>query len=124
MRILFQLMVVTLLLSSCGGDDCSASDYAGTWNGTAMCSGEDAESVMITIEEGPDNSINIIDSDGEIINAEINGCNVIIPEETVEIFGFMVTTSGSGDLDGNSLRFVVNSSAFGIPFDCTFELTK
>ena len=124
MRILFQFMVVAFLLSSCGGDDCTAPDYVGTWNGTVLCSGEQSEAVMVIIEEGPGNSINIVDPDGEIFNAEINGCKIIIPEETVEIFGFMVTTSGSGDLDGNSLSLVVNSSAFGIPVDCQFLLTK
>ncbi len=124
MRNLLGLVLFCFVLASCGGDSCTEADYVGTWNGTIACTGEPEEDVVVVITEGSTDGFINLAFDGDVTSVEVDGCNLDIPETSFDFFGIMITTSGSGSLDGNTLSIVQNISAAGEQETCTINLTR
>ena len=123
MRNLLGLLLFCFILASCGGDSCSEADYVGSWSGTISCDTEPTEDIDIVITEGSGGNINL-DIDGEITPVEVNGCSLNIPEISIDFFGTPLTTSGSGNLDGDALTIVQKISVAGVEESCTINLTR
>ncbi len=112
-----------LLLISCGGNDCTSSDFIGSYLGTIFCSDNESEDISVLITEGNNDSI-VMDIDGESYDIEVDGCNLIIPESSFEFLGLVTTVSGEGELDGNILSITQNVTAFGITETCNITLVR
>ena len=123
MKNVFTLLIFLSLLSACGSDDCTISDYEGSYTGTITCDGEEPESITATVTAGSGNTI-VVDANQEVFMIEVDGCDLVIPAETVDIFGIETMVSGSGELDGNTMRITQRVSAFGFTPNCQIVLNK
>lgn len=111
---------------SCSSDpmdkDCTPQDYVGNYSGTLNC-GLVQQNVSAVVTVATPNTINII-IDGEITTCEVQGCMIIIPEVDIDVSGTLVTTTGTGTLDGNTLTLDQTAAASGGAFSCTTTLVK
>ncbi len=101
------------------GSTCEDEERAGligTWVGNTICPDEPAEATTFSILAG--NSITeILISDGtDDLAATVTGVNTFeLDPFTIDLLGFMVTTSGDGSINAsNQLEMNINSSIAGI----------
>ena len=98
-RLLQYLAIGALLFSAaCGSDDCTQSDWLGTYTGTETCDGvaEDGDPFIITAGANDDELI----VDG--ITFTFDGCSLSYVEED-EIFGSTFSVALNLELDGNTI---------------------
>ncbi|NNE13976.1 MAG: hypothetical protein HKN51_03315 [Saprospiraceae bacterium] len=124
MKNLLILSFLMLSVMSCGTDsDCVKDDFLGSYTGTSKCTGEDEMSVNAEVTEASGNSV-AINIDGEVAELRIDGCNVEIPETTIDFLGNPVTSFGEGELNGNTLTINQTINFIGVTTNCNVTLRK
>ena len=124
---MMRLIIYTLFMSafiSCGDDSCDTMDYEGIWVGNLTCTGEEPQPISVTIISQQENMLMISDEHGENFQGVYTECEFEVPDKTVTVFGFEVTTGGTGILDGSVLSLTISSNPFGNEINCTYSLTK
>lgn len=132
MRILIFISLLAFGLSSCGGgNDCTTETIVGTYVGTNDC--EDVPDPSLVLNEGDitmavehisGDSYKVTDSNGQEYALIVNGCDFIIPEVEIIIFGALIKTSGDGNFDGDQVTINILTTLDGLSFTCTLTGTK
>lgn len=132
MRNLIFLFVLGLGLVSCGGDDCTPETIAGTYTGINNCDDEATAAglplnegeVTFTVEHLGENNYSATDSKGETTLFTVDGCNLIVPDLSLEFFGITILTSGDGQFNGDQLNLNITTTVDGLSFTCNYSGTK
>lgn len=82
--------------------DCTRDDFVGTWTGVEECDGQDSENIVVQISAGS-NSKEILFNNEEEFVMEVDGCDLIIPDQSFNLFGESINVMGNGDLSGDEL---------------------
>jgi len=97
--------------------------FIGAWTGNNVCPDEDPLLINVDIAEieGSDTMVTVaIDGEDPFTATLIDG-TLVIPEETVEFFGIVVTTSGEAEVNSDDqLILDITTVVEGVPIVCTF----
>lgn len=124
MKEMLLLSLLILTFFSCAkveadGGPCTATDFIGTYIGTASCDGDTPFSAEVTIEERS-GKLYLVDSDGQEYPLNTNGCKISTPKINIII----ASASGTGILDGKELSTSFSAKGFGYDKSCTFKGVK
>lgn len=121
-KYILSLVALSLLMVSCGSDDCTQADWVGTYTSTDVCettvdgvTETTTETTTFEITAGANE--NKISVDGEVYT--IDGCSITFGEGDI---------SFSMELDGNTITgetsFTLEIFGQSIATSCTFTATK
>lgn len=109
------------------GTNCETENRAGligTWIGFTDCPDEPAASATFIISEGSTITDITVEADGDVLDAVVTGPGTFsLTPVTIEVLGFVVTTSGTGVLQSNGeIQITIDSELDGVPAgSCVFS---
>ena len=105
------LLAVGLFFTSCGSDDCTQSDWLGTWTSTDVC-----ESTVDGVTE------TLTETNTFEITAGANENQIVVEGETYVIDGCSVNTSVDIDGETSSIKLELDGNTITGEFESSFTL--
>lgn len=117
MKYIFTLFILSITLFSCQKDQCPAEDFIGTYAGARTCVGINSEPMDTVIVTRVNDERVQIEIGTYTYEANIDGCELEVIDETILGNGL----SGTASHNGESLTVSYSTSALGIVIEnCEF----
>ncbi len=97
---------------SCGSDECTADDWAGTWSGMLVDFDGIDQSTLVTIKASSDNMITFFQDGEDYGSIVVSGCSFSESQSQSTILGD-INVALDAELSGDIINLNIDIEAFG-----------